>query len=161
MSVEFKKLPFSVSKQCCNASFKNTFRNGELPSTTGALERIERKLDESPPLRGTSSHKSDKGTLTNDVAANRGNVIKLTHKTPVTNATQCRQWPTPPGCKMGEFITMSAPLQDPSIVPNIANAIMIHPGSQTAMLNPNLRFTDWLKELYHEYALLFANRMDC
>jgi len=115
--VEFKKLPFSASKQCSNASFKKTFRRGELPSTPGALDRMARKLDESPPLGGTSSHKSDKGTLTNDVAAKSGNVIKLTHRTPVTNAAQCRQWPTPPGCKIGEFITMSAPLQEPSIVP--------------------------------------------
>ncbi len=158
--VEFKKLPFSESKQCCNASFKNMLRRGELSSTTGALDRMARKLEESPPLGGTSSHKSDKGTLTKDDAANKGNVIKLTHRTPVTNAAQCRQWPTPPGCRIGAFITMSAPLQDPSNIPSIANAIMIHPGSQTAMFNPNLRFAESLKELYHECALLFANRMD-
>ncbi len=89
--VEFKKLPLIDNKQSCNASFKNMSRMPELACAVGALESMERKLDESPPLLGASLHKSDNGTLTNEVAAKRGKVTKLTQRTPVTKAAQCRQ----------------------------------------------------------------------
>ena len=159
-AVALRKLPLATSMQRRRASSSRALRRAPGPAGS-ARDRMATRASESAPVGGTRSHRSDRGTLTTEVAAKSGRATRQTHSAPHASPAQWQACPAPPGWSKGAFMTTTAPLQEPSSSPSSDSATAAHAGIQTAALRPALSPELSRSAPYHGCAVPLANWTAC